>query len=95
MAKTSSDNITLEYNHALGAIEIVMPSKTRIACTKQSDGLVYALLNALHMLPKERQRIPLTQAQINKMVRDWKRTNIVTAPLTDAPKVINLEDIGL
>jgi hypothetical protein len=90
-----SDAIRLEYDHAAGAVVIILPSATRIACTKASGTLVYGLLNALHMLPKERLRIPLTQAEINQMAKSWMKNNVVTMPLVEAKGEVKLEDLGL
>jgi hypothetical protein len=88
--------IALRWDHAKGGIEIQLPSGSRILFTKQSDGMVFSFLNALHMMPREKLREPISQDQVNKMVAEFFRTGgVVIASLREAPKGLTLEELGL
>ena len=91
----AEQEIRLEYNHAQGAIEIVLPSMTRIGFKKGSDGLIFAALTYFHMQPKENLKTPLSQKQVSELSKRWMKNNVVTKHLDQAPQGLTLEDLDL
>jgi hypothetical protein len=94
-ADTSNLNITVEYNHTSGHLEVRLPSGTRVAFSKESQGQVYAFLSWAHMQPKARLLNPLTRQEVATLTKRFLDAgHRIIKPLED-PAEIDLAELDL
>jgi hypothetical protein len=88
-------DIRVEYNHTSGALEVCLPSGTRVGFKKESGGQVFAFLTWCHMQEKERLKWPLDQKTVDALRKKWTDDGHTTIKPLEAAKDINLEELGL
>lgn len=94
---TQDTDIRVQWDQTQGAVEVVLPSGTRVAFKKESGTFVFSFLNWVCAQPKETLRVPLTQKQIDSLrKRFFAAGNIAIVALRDAPQGgVTLEALGL